>query len=113
MPSVMECPYVYLATDGKYSKIGVSHNPWQRLKALYSPRRTKKRPKISLVSTWLVGRGSAFNVETLVKAEYEEFAVSGSEWFSISCPEIIRFVETVRPKHLRLIDGVWVEQSRE
>jgi hypothetical protein len=106
-------PYLYVASDGTYTKIGITSQPEIRIKNLTSPSRRKHLPPVRMVKVWLMIAGCPSIVERAVIKEFKKSAVRGREWFSTSCDEIIAFVETVRPKHLRLIDGVWVEQYLE
>lgn len=103
-------PYLYLATDGTFSKIGITCQPEIRIKNLTSPARRKRKPRVRMVHVWHMVAGAPRNVESEVIQHFRRFAVSGREWFSTSSDEIFAFVEANRPRHWQVIDGVLVEQ---
>ena len=103
-------PYLYLATDGIYSKIGITSQPEIRIKNLRSPSRRKRLPKVTMVHVWHMIAGCPANCESEVIKHFKKYAISGREWFSTSSDEIFAFVETIRPRHWVRIDGVMVEQ---
>ena len=66
--------HLYVATDGKLFKIGISANPPKRIKGLGSATR--------LIKAWR--RPYAAEIEALIKAIFREFRAQGNEWFAIT-----------------------------
>ena len=95
-----EPTHVYLATDGKWLKIGITANIGKRIKTVSSPRPPiGKKHKITLLKLWLpnVYVGPRY-VERRVRKKFKAFrAVPQSlEWFNgVKKKEIITLVETL------------------
>lgn len=110
MTTIHTAPYLYLATDGTYSKIGVTTQPEIRIKNLRSPSRRKTLPRVTMVHVWHMIAGCPAICESEVIKHFKKSAVSGREWFSTGSDEIFAFVEKIRPRHWVRVNDVMIEQ---
>ena len=95
-----EPTHVYLATDGKWLKIGITANVERRLNTISSPRLPlKKKHKITLIKLWVPREFvSVRYVERRVRKKFKAMrAVPQSlEWFKgVKKSDIITLVETL------------------
>ncbi len=87
--------WLYLATDGKLLKIGMSIAPDERMKSLRSPRLVKNNwPPCRLLRVWYM-EGYASRAEQAVKDHFRhKLASYPTEWFHhVSQRKICEFVE--------------------
>lgn len=77
--------FVYLISDGKYTKIGYSNNPYARLTAL----QTANPQELKIVALFPVASGKA--LEQLIHSQLESHKVSG-EWFDAPLIQILGVV---------------------
>lgn len=87
-----EYTYLYVATDGRYSKIGVSDNiETRKPRAIrfHDGRANTAIPKI--VKHWC--RPDAAHLEKLIVTAFTYLAVAGQEWFDLPVDDLIEVVE--------------------
>ena len=96
---------VYVITDGKFTKIGVSQNVEKRLKAL----QTSNASKLSICGyVEMNSVMQAYAVEKEVHRVYNKYRVKG-EWFKqITADTFIRKIHKVKDKH-----SLYVESHRK
>jgi len=98
-------PWLYLATDGKLFKIGISIAPDERVQYLTSPREFRgKLRRAELVKVWYM-RGYAHIVERAVKEHFIGRRIGDwcTEWFGKTTEaEIVKFVKRFAVAHLRM-----------
>lgn len=92
-----ELDFVYLATDGKWLKIGASDCVESRMRYLSSPRGFTINHPVKLLRVWHVP-SAARCVEAHVKKKFKRCRAHGGsyEWFkNISAQDIIDVIEAV------------------
>lgn len=90
--NLLGCDYVYVVSDGRISKIGMSSAPWRR--RWYSPRPGKNRSR--LVCYWHLP-DEANDIELTVKhaLRHRRYYTGSFEWFRLSAKALIAEVEKV------------------
>lgn len=95
-----EPTHIYLATDGKWLKIGITANIEKRINTIYSPRPPiGKKHKITLLKLWTPREFVCPRyVERRVRRKFKAMraAPQSLEWFKgVKKNEIITLVETL------------------
>lgn len=82
--------HLYIATDGEYFKIGITHNPAGRM------------PQIGATLVKVYMRPYARMLEANIKSAFADCCVSGrgNEWFAVTEAEILKMVR----RAVRIVD---------
>lgn len=96
-----EPTHVYLAQRGRFTKIGVSCNPEQRVKQLPNPCRKGSKARLVVIGIWYCADCSLL-VEGCIKNEFRAYRALGYEWFDRTPDQIMPSLE----KLLRTVERI-------
>lgn len=78
------CEYVYIATDGRYSKVGVSSNPERRTpRPIRTSRKDGRGAPVRIVKYWHRPTDARW-LEVKIRQSFSGRCIAGAEWFDMS-----------------------------
>lgn len=108
----LDGPYLYLATDGRLSKIGIASNVERRMLQLRSPR---PGHRVALFQSWF-RPNDCRKLEGMIKGLW--LPCHGTEWFDISTDEVLAAIDsamagTLRTHRMTPPDEAWAWAREE